>query len=294
MMRLKQWYWSFLAGQGRAYKLLVLSIVAEIKHLFTPLAPSNKTNFLSHQLVVSLTSYTPRFKDLHKTLKTLVNQSLRPDKIVLWLSYEDKNNLPEKVKQLQKQIDFFEIRYCDDLGPGKKIIPSLEVFPESIIVVCDDDICYHNHWLISLAEQWNGSANSVVAHRVHRIIFNDDTLAEPYCNWQFEVAEQVEDKYFFATGGAGTLFPPNCFHPEILNKTLYMDMTLKQDDVWINCMLALNKSKVTKSSLKGELVCWWGSQDVGLFNSNVETGENDKAINKMLARFNWPNNIHSN
>lgn len=49
-----------------------------------------KRHGLSVPLIVSLTSYSLRFKKLHLTLKCLLNQSIEPDKIILWISYDDK------------------------------------------------------------------------------------------------------------------------------------------------------------------------------------------------------------
>ena len=118
MMRMKQRYWQFLEGEGRVYKKLLLSLIAELKHLVVPVSPSETLHYLPYDLIVSLTSYPPRFKDLHKTIKTLVNKSLKPDKVILWISYSDKALIPHKVKQIEKKVQFFNIMYCDDLGPG--------------------------------------------------------------------------------------------------------------------------------------------------------------------------------
>ena len=53
---------------------------------------SKKKHQLPAPLIVSLTSYPVRFKTLPKTLKCLLNQSIIPDKIILWIAYEDKKN----------------------------------------------------------------------------------------------------------------------------------------------------------------------------------------------------------
>ena len=51
------------------------------------------------QLIVSLTSYRERFKDLPITIYSILNQSLKPDRVILWLDeeYEDLTNLPYEI-----------------------------------------------------------------------------------------------------------------------------------------------------------------------------------------------------
>ena len=72
---------------------------------------------LDREVVVSLTSFPPRFSTLHLTLRTLLNQSVSPDRIVLWIAHQDMALLPRKVLALQTQG--IEIRPCDDLRSFK-------------------------------------------------------------------------------------------------------------------------------------------------------------------------------
>ena len=57
----------------------------------------------SRELIVSLTSYPKRFSTLHLTLKSLLTQSVRPDRVILWLAEADKNAVPPAVAALQRQ-----------------------------------------------------------------------------------------------------------------------------------------------------------------------------------------------
>ena len=45
----------------------------------------NKKHSLNGKLVVSLTSYPDRYKTLNFTLRTILSQSIKPDKILLWI-----------------------------------------------------------------------------------------------------------------------------------------------------------------------------------------------------------------
>ena len=72
-------------------------------------------------LVVSLTSYEERLEDLTISIYSLLNQSIKPDRIILWLS--DKlslNDLPYDITRFIK--NGLEIRFVKDIGSYTKAI----------------------------------------------------------------------------------------------------------------------------------------------------------------------------
>ena len=73
-------------------------------------------------IIVSLTSYEARFKDLEISLYSLLNQSLIPDRIILWLSdeIESLNDLPYEITKYIK--NGLEIRFVKDIGSYTKAI----------------------------------------------------------------------------------------------------------------------------------------------------------------------------
>ena len=106
-------------------------------------------------IIVSLTSYRERFKDLPLTLYSLLNQSLKPDRIILWLDneYEDLTNLPYEITQFIK--NGLEIRFVKDIGPYTKVIYAFKEYRNAVIVSADDDIYYTKNWLKKLKLQMN-------------------------------------------------------------------------------------------------------------------------------------------
>ena len=57
---------------------------------------------LATPLIVTLTSFPPRLPMLAKTLKSLLDQHTRPDRVVLWLAHEDIEQLPADVLALRE------------------------------------------------------------------------------------------------------------------------------------------------------------------------------------------------
>lgn len=94
--------------------------------------------------IISLTSIPPRFPDLKEQLRCLVNQTIPPEKVILYLSRHYKR-FPDWDGSLPEVPEGVEIRVIDeDWGPATKILPALRDFRgEDIeILYCDDDQFY--------------------------------------------------------------------------------------------------------------------------------------------------------
>ncbi|WP_416861963.1 hypothetical protein, partial [Helicobacter ganmani] len=104
-------------------------------------------------LIASLTSYPLRIPTLHYTLYSLLTQTLKPHKLILWLSKEE---FPNKEQDLPSSVlDFtnhgLEIKWCEkNIKSYKKLIPTLQDYLNAIIVTCDDDVIYPKNWLSKL------------------------------------------------------------------------------------------------------------------------------------------------
>jgi hypothetical protein len=234
-------------------------------------------------LVVSLTSYPPRFATLHLTLRSLLLQHLRPTKLILWIAYEDSHHLPEKVTALQK--DGLEIRYCEDLKSYKKIIPTLKFFPDAIIVTADDDIYYWPDWLAELVETSRKHPQDVIAHRLHRLQYDGQEI-RPYSTWIKNITDQIAHPDNFATGIGGVLYPPECFHSSVLDSEEFKRLCPDADDVWLYWMVRLNGRFERYSGTKNIPYPWRGSQSASLWKKNRH--QNDINIERMVSTYGIP------
>ena len=72
--------------------------------------------------------------EIHYTLYSLLNQTVKPDEVVLWLAKEQfpngNDDIPPAVLDLQK--NGLTIKWCEDLRSYKKLIPSLKEYPVSV------------------------------------------------------------------------------------------------------------------------------------------------------------------
>lgn len=94
--------------------------------------------------VVSLTSIPSRLPLIERTLKSLLRQSLAPRRIVLNLPrFSRREGVAYEAPPFLNGIEAVSIRWCEDVGPATKLLPSLAAeAPETPVIVVDDDRIY--------------------------------------------------------------------------------------------------------------------------------------------------------
>lgn len=235
---------------------------------------------LDGHLILSLTSHPPRFPTLHLTLRTLLNQSVSPDRLILWIAYQDLVHLPKNVRGLERSG--LEIRTCDDLKSFKKIVPALEQFPDSYIVTADDDLYYRRGWLADLVQAALPGTNDIIAHTVRRPVYVGDKLATIW-DWDMNavdaLTQQPSDDIFPCTG-AGALYPPGSLHRDTTDRTMFEQLSPTCDDSWLAWMARRKGTLVRRSHTPRcrRLIAWRGSNAGSLSADNFAT---DRAILKQ-------------
>ena len=243
---------------------------------------SERKHQLCGKLILSLTSYPPRFDKLHLTIKTMLNQSIRPDNIILWIARDDMERLPATVTKLAQQYDDFLIRPCDDLRSYKKLVPTLVEYPDAYIVIGDDDVYYPSDWLKKLLDTYEES-RTVVANRAHRVKHSNSTIL-PYKQWDLN-CKSGRGCTLMATGVGGVLYPPNCFASDVLNEQLFMSLCSTADDVWFFWMSRTNGYDTVTTAENMNIVNWIGSHETGLAQTNVTKHGNDICIQNRIQHF---------
>lgn len=231
-------------------------------------------------IIVSLTSYPERFEDLPLTLYSLLNQSLKPDRIILWLdnTFEDLSELPYELTQFIK--NGLEIMFVKDIGSYTKVIYAFQEFPFAINITADDDIYYQRDWLKKLYLSYIAHPEDIHVHRAHRVDLNT-----PYEKWQKHISEESARYDNFLTGVGGVLYPPKCFTKEVLRDDVFLKHAPKADDIWLWVMALVHnrKIRVVKNHLKTLIATNIFKQ---LFKDNLykhnKKGANDKQLSNLL------------
>lgn len=260
-------------------------ILANIRHFSSPL--TQVRHDLPEKLIVSLTSFPPRFPTLHLTVKTLLSQDLRPDLVVLWLYEPDLERLPDSTRRLVGEL--FEVRTVPrDIRSYKKLIPSLREFPSAFIVTADDDTYYDRHWLRELVSCHKVGAHEVLGHRAHRIPSGPDNGIPPYSRWESMTLDRTPDKTIFLTGTGGILYPPHALDEEVFNEDAFMRLCPTADDIWFYFMLRKRGFVCRKVGRKFVSHNWAGTGAHALFHANFFDNKNDEAIENLVREYGNP------
>ncbi|KGJ04592.1 hypothetical protein SAMN04487972_10786 [Paracoccus halophilus] len=234
---------------------------------------------LDAPLIVSLTSYPARFDTLHLVLRSLLRQTVRPDRVILWLARGDEDALPASCR-----LPGLELQSCADWRSYKKIVPALLEAPEAWIATADDDIYYGPDWLAGLVARADAG---VVAHRAHRVTLRDGQ-PRSYDDWARNIDAPEAGPLIFPTGVGGVLYAPGVFHPDVTDATLFQELAPLADDVWLYWMHRMAGSRPAKMGGRFRITEWPGSQASNLRGGNLSGDGNDRAVQAMVARYGWP------
>ena len=188
------------------------------------------------QVVVSMTSFPGAISYATRAIKSILDMSVLPDKVVLYLTFSqfEECGLPVELKSLSEDNPIFEIRnYDQDIRSYRKLIPALQDFPEAIIVTVDDDVSYHKHMLRDLLELHSQLPHAVLAHRAKRI-----KMGQPYRKWKKYrwydfVVKRLHVSYAnLQTGVGGVLYPPHALRQDMLDVELFTSIAPTTDDIW--------------------------------------------------------------
>lgn len=241
---------------------------------------------LPRELIVSLTSFPPRFGTLDLTLASLLNQSIAPDRIILWLARGDEAQLPQAVRDLPR----VSIQTCDDLGSYKKLVPALEAYPGSFIATADDDVFYGEDWLRTMVSGVVPGEPLIVCRRAHRLTLSADARIAPYADWARKVRDAAARRPsvdLVPNGVGGVLYPPGVFDPIVLDRVLFTRLCPKGDDLWFYWTARRAGSRHRQCGGAFWQLHWPDTQDSGLWMINQEGG-NDVMVKALEAEFGQP------
>lgn len=261
---------------------------------FTSQISKNDTALLRHiskerlpRVIVCLTSFPGRIGTVNQTIETLLGQTWKADRILLWLADSQfpkkEKELPAKLLELQKRG--LEIRWCGDLKSYKKLVPALKEFPNDVIVTVDDDVLYPHNWLDPLVHAYLKKPHCIQAGRAHKVSFANERTLAPYAKWEKEIGRQPPSFNNFFTGVGGCLYPPNCLHSDVLDVSKFQSLCPHGDDIWFWAMAVKKGTKINVPEESFALHFAEGTQEIALWRGNVTGGENDRALSRVLSAY---------
>ncbi|GAB5565092.1 MAG: glycosyl transferase [Winogradskyella sp.] len=200
-------------------------------------------------VIVSLTTIPSRIGTLHLTIRSILNQNVLPKKVVLWLNDSYEGKIPKKLKKLIG--DTFEVRYSPYTFSHRKLIHSIDTFPNDIIITCDDDLIYEPTSISQLYKEHLENPNAVIGNRCRCITYDDNGEVLPYLNWPFYKKGKTHNKNLYSPVGAFlVLYPPNALYKQYNDIDLINKLAPKSDDLWFKAMALLNGTMSMPSKIE--------------------------------------------
>lgn len=250
----------------------------------------SQERYCDHDIIVSLTTYSKRIYDVHLSIESIMEQTMKANRIILWLDYSFENKtLPKALQLLQKKG--LEIKYCKDIRSYKKLIPTLKICPNDAIITIDDDLIYEFDLLEKLINAYLKDNSYIYCNRQHRMKLDKNGNLLPYLKWEWLCPNKDPNIMNFPTTGGGTLFPPNSLDKEVFNENVFLDICKYADDIWFKAMAmkkgTLSKKVHTHSNDGNDFIEIDNVQDIGLKTINTQ-GEmlNDKQIQAVFTKYN--------
>lgn len=236
------------------------------------------------EVIVSLTSYSRRVEQVHVTIESLMRQTVKPNRIILWLDDSwNHNNLPTALLlQMRRGL---EVRFCPDYRSYKKLIPTLQQFPDAIIITADDDIVYDASMIDRLIRAHRRFPNCIVTNSAFRLVsdtsysagHNDSSILSPALD-------------LLPYGGNGTLYPPGSLHPDVTDWRLINELCPSADDIWFKAMSMRMGTLVARTMTPHpegwDYISSTEVQDIGLWHDNVRNARNDDQYAAVMRHFN--------
>jgi len=277
----------------RLKKLFLIPLIKPLKEGLTKRHP---------RYIISLTSYGKRIANTAPyAIITLLYQSVQPDKIILWLGHNDKENIPKILKTLTKKG--LEIRFCEDIKSYTKLIYALNEFPSDNIIIADDDIFYPKHWLEQMTTLHEKYPQKIICHRAHGIKTDGRGKPLAYNEWDKCIKPSLyfhnkshKPECVFPTGVGGILYPTRaCLHKDAANKELFLKIAPYADDVWFWAMAVINTDYFggespyivleNGHSRKLHEIDWQQHMYNSLQSSNVTENRNDSQLSAVIEHY---------
>ena len=266
------------------YKYLKVHLIGFYKNIsFNDLGIDDKSN-----VIVSLTTFPARIDVVYLSIRSILNQTQRPKKIVLWLGKEQfplgEVALPNTLLELKPFG--LEIKFCEDLKAHKKYFFAFQNYPDNLIVTVDDDVIYPRNLLSVLLATHLEYPNSIVANRV-RLMELEKNNFKPYRGWRInEVGAQNPSKKLFSTGVGGVLYQPKFFPKSFFDIEGIKKTNCMNDDIWLKAGQVANNIPVAFTNFYyKQYIEIPDSQKESLFATNVFENGNDQQIIDVFDYF---------
>lgn len=252
---------------------------------YIPVYYRTKRKYIGNEInvIVSFTTFPQRINRAWIIVESMLNQTLRPKKIILTLSkkqFSSEKILPKKLIELENK-GLLEIIWTDeDLRSHKKYFYAMKRYPNEIIVTIDDDVIYEKRMLEVLYNYHTLYPECIIANTAVK------KNGENYNDWKslaFSFKSPCYD--IMPLGLNGVLYPPHSLHSDAFNIDAILEECPSADDIWLNTMGVINSIKTVKTDYNIYPIPLLFKSNHALYKENVFANKNNEQIKKIIGKY---------
>lgn len=139
--------------------------------------------------------------------------------------------IPAWLEELERDSRL-EIRWTENLGPYRKLLPVMtDVAEKDIVVTCDDDVVYGREWLTALLDQAVATPRAVVCAQARIPIRNFFGRLQSYVHWP-RVSTPGDHRTAIPIGAGGIAYRKPLLDMKFLTWREFLRTAPMQDDLW--------------------------------------------------------------
>lgn len=224
-------------------------------------------------VVVSLTSFPVRIGRLWIVIESILRQTVRPERIVLWLSREqfpnEERDLPKSL--LEQRSRGLDIRFVDrDIRSHKKYYYAFQEFKDKDVITIDDDLLYPSNLIENLYNTSLQNPEYVIANFGSRYIWDDENNYIKSIPGGAKAGDKGSD--LLIGSGGGTLFHANKLLPNLDSIKDIVAMCPTADDTYLNALTRVSGLGIMFYD-NGALLSVVNKNDIKLYDHNGRMGD---------------------
>ena len=193
----------------------------------------------NNTIIVSMTTWPPRYKSALVAMAEIARQRDKGDvdaHCVLVLSEDEWNDLKAERESVLSAMAKIKVEVLWDKGnirSHKKLIPTLERYPNNPILVVDDDNRQKDGWLRTFYDDHKKHPTDVIYGQSNSYVTIAYGRIHEVRERQMYMQGQGTKEWKPANGASGTLYPPHTFtDARFFDRELFMRLSPTSDETW--------------------------------------------------------------
>ncbi len=201
-------------------------------------------------ITASLTSFPARIEYVHLAVKSIMRQTCKPDRIILWLAEEQfpDKKLPENLLALQEFG--LEIKWCEDLCGHKKYFYCIrDQLPNELVITFDDDMLYRDNCIEQLIAKHEKFPNCIICERAQAVNYDKNGKLKNPGAWNVisDIGIKTPSYSLNISPGGGCLFPYHSLYKDACSEEKVRELAYRADDLWCTFMAAQQGTRIVKT-----------------------------------------------